>query len=291
MVDAWPWYAGRMTDAGLSGQTFLVTGANTGIGRATAESLAKRGAKVLLACRSEEKTRPVLESIRADGAGSAEFVALDLADLVSVRRCAEQVLAKDVPLHGLINNAGLAGLRGQTKQGFELTFGTNHLGHFLLTTLLLPRVRAVKGRIVNVASKAHYDAKTIDWSLLRERTKSITGLPEYAVSKLCNILFTKELARGKAGDGVHSYALHPGVIASDAWRQVPQPFRWLMKLGMLSNEEGARTTLYCATSSDVSNDDGLYYDSCKPKRPSRLAEDADLAKKLWEESEEWVRVA
>lgn len=138
MVDAWPWYAGRMTDAGLSGQTFLVTGANTGIGRATAESLAKRGAKVLLACRSEEKTRPVLESIRADGAGSAEFVALNLADLVSVRRCAEQVLAKDVPLHGLINNAGLAGLRGQTKQGFELTFGTNHLGHFLLTTLLLP---------------------------------------------------------------------------------------------------------------------------------------------------------
>ena len=133
-----------MTDAGLSGQTFLVTGSNTGIGRVTAETLAKRGAKVLLACRSEEKTRPVVDGInagRAAGGGEAEFVALDLADLVSVRKCAEALLTKDVPLHGLINNAGLAGLRGVTKQGFELTFGTNHLGHFLLTQLLLPRLR------------------------------------------------------------------------------------------------------------------------------------------------------
>jgi len=279
-----------MVDGQLEGQTFLVTGSNTGIGRATAEALGRRGAKVLLACRSEEKTRPVLDAIRAAG-GDAEFLALDLADLVSVRRCAEAVLARDLPLHGLINNAGLAGLRGQTKQGFELTFGTNHLGHFLLTTLLLPRVRAVSGRIVNVSSKAHYDARSIDWAALRERTRSVTGLPEYAVSKLCNVLFTKELARGKAGDGVHSYALHPGVIASDAWRQVPQPFRWLLKLGMPSTAEGARTSLYCATSPDVGAADGLYYDSCKEKRPSRLAEDAELAAKLWRQSEEWVAAA
>jgi retinol dehydrogenase-12 len=281
----------RMTDTTLGGQTFLVTGANTGIGRATAESLAKRGAKVILACRSEDKTRPVLDAIRAAG-GAAEFVSLDLADLVSVRRCAEGLLAKDVPLHGLINNAGLAGLRGQTKQGFELTFGTNHLGHFLLTTLLLSRVRAVKGRIVNVSSKAHYDVKPsatpIPWDALRQRTRTVTGLPEYAVSKLCNVLFTKELARGKAGEGVHSYALHPGVIASDAWRQVPQPFRWLLKLGMLSNEDGARTSLYCATSPDVAGEDGLYYDTSKTKPPSKYAEDAELAKTLWAKSEEWV---
>jgi NAD(P)-dependent dehydrogenase (short-subunit alcohol dehydrogenase family) len=265
-----------------------VTGANTGIGRVTAEELARRGAKVLLACRSEDKTRPVIDAITA-AKGTAEFVALDLADLTSVRRCADGLREKDVRLHGLINNAGLAGLRGETKQGFELTFGTNHLGHFLLTTLLLPSVRAVSGRIVNVASKAHYDAKAIDWESLRQRTKSMTGLPEYAVSKLCNVLFTKELARDKAGAGVHSYALHPGVVASDAWRQIPQPFRWLMKLGMISNEDGAKTTLYCATSKEVAAEDGLYYDSCKTKRPSRLADDAALATTLWSKSEEWVR--
>ena len=283
-----------MTDAGLSGQTFLVTGSNTGIGRVTAETLAKRGAKVLLACRSEEKTRPVVDGInagRAAGGGEAEFVALDLADLVSVRKCAEALLTKDVPLHGIINNAGLAGLRGVTKQGFELTFGTNHLGHFLLTTLLLPRVRAVSGRIVNVASKAHYDAKPIDWALLRQPTRAVTGLPEYAVSKLCNVLFTKELAAGKAGAGVHSYSLHPGVVASDAWRQIPQPFRWLMKLGMISNEDGAKTSLYCATSPEVANDDGLYYDTCKPKRPSKLAQEPALATELWARSEAWVEEA
>jgi NAD(P)-dependent dehydrogenase (short-subunit alcohol dehydrogenase family) len=280
-----------MTDSDLAGQTFLVTGANTGIGRAATEALAARGAKVVLACRSEEKTAPVLAALRASygaAGAAAEFVPLDLADLASVRRCAEGLLARDLPIHGLVNNAGLAGLRAQTKQGFEVAFGTNHLGHFLLTTLLLPKVRATKGRIVNVASKAHYDAKPIDWPSLREKTRSVTGLPEYAVSKLCNVLFTKELARGKAGEGVRSYALHPGVIASDAWRQVPQPFRWLLKLGMLSNEEGARTTVYCATSPEVAGDDGLYYDSCKTKRPSALAEDAELAKKLWSTSEEWV---
>jgi NAD(P)-dependent dehydrogenase (short-subunit alcohol dehydrogenase family) len=269
-----------MATKDLTGKTYLVTGANTGIGRVTAETLAARGGKVLLACRSEEKTRPVIEGIKAAG-GEADFVALDLADLTSVRKAADSVLAKD--------NAGLAGLRGETKQGFELTFGTNHLGHFFLTTLLLPLVQKVSGRIVNVASKAHYDAKPIDWSLVRGRTRTVTGLPEYAVSKLSNVLFTKELAGGKAGSGVHSYALHPGVVASDAWRQIPQPFRWLMKLGMISLEEGARTTLFCATSPEVANDDGLYYDSCKPKRPSALALDGGLAKELWSRSEEWIK--
>jgi len=276
-----------MTNAELAGRTYVVTGANTGIGRVTAEVLAGRGGKVLLACRSEEKARPVIDGIRSAG-GDAAFVGLDLADLASVRRAAEDLLAKDDPIHVLVNNAGLAGLRGETKQGFELTFGTNHLGHFLWTTMLLPKVRATKGRIVNVSSKAHYDAKAIDWSLVRGKTRSMTGLPEYAVSKLCNVLFTKELARGKAGEGVHSYALHPGVIASDAWRQVPQPFRWLMTRGMMSVDDGAKTTLHCATSSEVASDDGLYYDRCKPKPPSTLSEDVPLATELWQRSEEWV---
>jgi retinol dehydrogenase-12 len=277
-----------MTDRDLSGRVMLVTGSNTGIGRVTAEALAARGARVLLACRSRDKTLPVVEAIVAAG-GEAEFVPLDLADLESVRACAEQVLAKDEPLHVLVNNAGLVA-RGTTKQGFELIFGTNHLGHFLLTKLLLPRLRqsAPTARIVNVASKAHYQAKGIDFEALRRPTATITGVPEYAVSKLCNVLFTKELARGRAGDGVHGYAVHPGVVATDAWRRIPWPFVNLMKLFMITIEEGARTSVYCATSPDVAGDDGLYYDESKPRKPSRLAADEGLARQLWEKSEEWV---
>ena len=143
----------------LAGKVMLITGANTGIGRVTAEALAERGARVILACRSEEKTRPVVDGILAAG-GDARFIPLDLADLDSVRAAATKVLATDEPLHVLINNAGLAGLRGLTKQGFELIFGTNHLGHFLLTELLLPRLRkSAPARIVNVSSGSHYQAK------------------------------------------------------------------------------------------------------------------------------------
>src|SRR5262245_37527212 len=166
-------------DRDLAGKTFLVTGANTGIGRVTAETLARRGGKVFLACRSEDKTRPVLDAIRAAG-GEAEFLALDLGSLASVRASAKAFLDRGEPLHVLINNAGLAGVRGLTKDGFELIFGTNHLGPFLFTTLLLPRLReSAPARIVNVSSKAHYEAKGIDWDVLRKPTATITGLREY----------------------------------------------------------------------------------------------------------------
>lgn len=153
-----------MTEQGsdLAGKVVLVTGANTGIGRVSAETLARRGAKVFLACRSEEKTRPVIEGIRASG-GAAEFLSLDLADLASVRRAARH-FATGEALHVLLNNAGLAGLQGLTRDGFEVAFGTNHLGHFLLTMLLLPRLReTAPARIVNVASTAHYQAKGLDF--------------------------------------------------------------------------------------------------------------------------------
>lgn len=272
----------------LAGRTMLVTGANTGIGRATAEGLARRGARVFLACRSEEKTRPVIDAIRAAG-GDAELLALDLADLVSVRAAAAAFLATGEKLHVLVNNAGLAGKQGTTKQGFELAFGTNHLGHFLFTTLLLPRLReSTPARIVNVSSEGHYRAKGIDWAALRRPPTTITAFPEYCVSKLCNVLFTKELARGRAGEGVHSYSLHPGGVASDAWREVPWGVRHLMKLFLITNEEGARTQLWCATSPDVADHDGRYYDKCQEKRPSRLADDVELAHTLWTKSEEWT---
>ncbi len=271
----------------LSGKLVLVTGCNTGIGRVTAEALAKRGARVLLANRSEEKTAPVLEAIRAAG-GHAELLLLDLGDLDAVRGAAEKVLARGEPLPLVVANAGLAGQRGATAQGFELAFGTNHLGHYLLVRLLLPAIeRASEARVVVVASKSHYDADAIDWPALRHPTASLTGLPEYAVSKASNVLFARELAR-RVPEHVHTYALHPGVVASDAWRRVPWGVRHLMKLFMISNEEGAKTTLWCATGDEVRAQSGLYYDACKEKRPSRLALDDALARELWDKSAAWV---
>jgi NAD(P)-dependent dehydrogenase (short-subunit alcohol dehydrogenase family) len=243
---------------------------------------------VLLACRDAGKAEPVLRAI-ADAGGKATLLSLDLGDLASVRHCAKEVLAREEPLHVLINNAGLAGQRRVTKQGFEQTFGVNHLGHFLLTQLLLPRLlEQPHSRVVNVSSKAHYQARGIDFAALRERAKGFGGIYAYAVSKLANVLHAKELARRYGEQGLHAYSLHPGVVASDVWRQVPQPFRWFMMRTMLSNEEGAKTTLYCATSPDVAGQNGLYYDECRVKEPSSAALDRELSRKLWEESERMV---
>jgi NAD(P)-dependent dehydrogenase (short-subunit alcohol dehydrogenase family) len=164
----------------------------------------------------------------------------------------------------------------------------NHLGHFLLTELLIERLAATApARIVNVSSGSHYQAKAIDYEAVRKPTKSVTGLPEYAVSKLCNVLFTQELARRHEPSSVSAYALHPGVIASDAWRRMPFPVRSLMKLFMKSTDEGAKTSLYCATSADVAGTSGRYYDACKEKAPSELAT-PELAAELWERSAAWT---
>lgn len=279
-----------MSDAyDLEGRTVLVTGANSGIGLHTALGLARRGATVVVACRSHERATPVLEGIAAlEGPGSARFVALDLADLASVRRCAEDVLALDLPLHVLVNNAGVAGQRGRTVDGFELAFGINHLGHFLLTELLLDRLRAsAPARVVAVASVGHRQARGIDFDAVQRPTRSFTGLPEYAVSKLANILFVQELARREAGSGVTTYALHPGAIASNVWRRVPWPVQPVMKAFMRSSEEGAATSLYCATAPELASVSGRYYDKCAEKRPSVVATPL-LATELWARSEAWV---
>ncbi len=271
----------------LQGKTALVTGANTGIGRVTAIELAKQGAHVILACRSEEKTRPVLAEI----GDNAEFVRLDLADLASVRSCAEAFLGRGEPLTLLVNNAGLAGAHGRTKDGFELGFGTNHVGHYLFTRLLLPALeRAGEARVVTVASHGHYRAPGIDWDAVKRPTKTTTAFPEYCVSKLANVLFTSELAR-RGPKSVRTYSLHPGAVASDVWREVPWGLRHVVRLFMLSNEQGAKTTLYCATSDAVKDESGLYYDRCKEKPASDLARNASLAGELWERTAEWVGLA
>ena len=278
----------------LTNKLFIVTGANTGIGKITAMELARAGAHVVLACRSKDKTTPVIDEIKREtGNGNVEYVSLDLGDLASVRACAETILAKNVPIHGLINNAGLAGKRGTTKDGFELTWGTNHLGPYLFTRLLLDRIKqAGTARIVNVASHSHYSAKGIDWDAMQKPTKTRTGLAEYAQSKLSNVLFTKELARRLEGTGVTTYALHPGVVATDVWRNVPAPLRWVIKKFMITPEKGAEASLRCAMAPELADQTGRYYAvGGKETEPNRLADDVELAKTLWTKSAEWTGLA
>jgi len=279
-----------MTDlTSMAGRTFLVTGANAGIGYATAQDLAARGGRVWLACRSRAKGEAAVAAISAaSGSGQVRLLHLDLSDLASVRQCASEFVALGEPLHVLINNAGLGGARGRTADGFEIHFGVNHLGHFALTQALLPLLRdSAPARIVTVASDSHYQAKGINFEGLRNRTKGITGLPEYAVSKLCNVLFAAELGRRLDGTGVTAYSLHPGVVASQIWRRVPWPARQLVTRRMLTIEQGARTSLYCATSPDVAGESGKYYESCREREPSKLVT-PELAASLWEYSEKSI---
>ena len=276
-------------------QTMLITGANTGIGKAAAEALAAQGHRLYLACRSADKTRPVIDEItQKTGNRDVRFLPLDLTSLDSVRACAAAFVDTGDPLHVLMNNAGVAGQRGFTADGFELTFGVNHLGHFLLTMLLLePLKQSAPSRIVNVSSIAHTQAKGIDWEAVRKPTRNVTALPEYAVSKLANVLFTQELARRLNGTGVAAYAVHPGGIGSDIWsRRLPGfirgPVNTVIGLVMKSPAEGARTQVWCATAPELATESGHYYDGCKEKPASAVAT-PELAAELWKRSEAWTK--
>jgi retinol dehydrogenase 12 len=278
----------------LAGKNFIITGANSGIGQVAAREFAQRGAHVIMACRSMERATPVADAIKQEtGNANVEVVQLDVSNLDSVRRCAEALLARDLPIHGLLNNAGItAGLRGEkqlTKDGFEPTFGTNHLGHYLFTRLLLDRIKNTPGaRIVNTSSHSHYFAKKVDWDALRKKP-SFTGLREYNVSKLANVLFTKELAKKLAGTGVTVYATHPGQVATNIWNRLPGPLRKLFTRNFLTPEQGARSIIHLATAPEVATQTGLYYDEHgKEKRPSRLSQDESLATMLWAKSAEWT---
>ena len=275
----------------LRDKTFVITGANTGIGRANAIALAERKmGRLVVAARSLERTEPVLAELRAKNPeGKVDFVALDLSDLASVRKAADEVLAMDLTIDALINNAGIAGVRGQTKDGFELAFGTNHVGHYLWTEKLLPAVkRAKQGRIVVVASHAHYRAKGIDWDAARAPSATVSAFPEYCVSKLANVLHAKELARRLAGTSVTTYALHPGGVASDIWKRRLGPFAMLLRPFLITNEQGMKTQLRCETDPALARETGLYYARERPKEASALARDEELQDELEARSRAWV---
>jgi len=279
-----------LTLPNLDGKLCLVTGGNSGIGRVTATELARAGAHVIIACRSIERTKPILSEMRrAAESERIELMRLDLASFASVRAFAADFLKRDLALHVLVNNAGLAGTRGVTADGFELAFGTNYLGHFLLTNLLVERLEAsAPARIVNVASVLHHAARRIDFAAVERKTRTLTGVHEYSVSKLALVLFTKELALRLAGRGLTSYAVHPGAVASDIWRRIWWPARPLAKTVMITPEAGAKTTLYCATAPELATQSGRYYVRCREHRPSRIAQDRALAAELWRRSAEWT---
>jgi NAD(P)-dependent dehydrogenase (short-subunit alcohol dehydrogenase family) len=180
-------------------------------------------------------------------------------------------------------------MRGLTKDGFEMTFGVNHLGHFLLTQLLLEKLKSSgPSRVVTVSSRAHKRALGIDWDALCRPTSTWTGIREYAVSKLANLLFSSELAKRVQGTSVPTYALHPGVVDTEIWRAVPNWTRPLLRLrGFLTPVEGALTTLHCAMHAPQ-QESGLYYADSKPTLPAPLGQNSELAATLWERSEKWT---
>src|SRR6185437_617144 len=244
-----------------------------------------------LAARSEERTNAVIGEIRRlDASADVQFLSLDLASFASIRAAAQWLLDSGRRIDVLMNNAGVAGTSGLTEDGFEITIGTNYIGPFYLTSLLLPRLLdAPNGRIVNVASVAHERVKAFDWTWIERRAAGApSGFPMYAASKLMNILHARELARRLAGTRVTTYALHPGAVASNIWRSLPWPVRRAMMLFMLSNEKGARTQVWCATAPELATSSGRYYYKCRDARGTALSREEALAAELYERTERAV---
>lgn len=260
--------------------TALITGANSGIGRITALGLARAGFDLIAAGRSASRIAPVIDAITSEG-GSAEFLELDLASLSSVRSAATRFAGSGRMLDLLVNNAGIGvNRRGRTVDGFEVHFGVNHLGHFLLTDRLREFLNP-GGRVVSLASSVHFRARGIDFDRLTKPTRLI-GYSEYAVSKLANILFIRELARREPQ--LRAYAVHPGLVDTPL---IPGPIRLLMRRSILTPEQGADTVLWCSTSDDVADESGNYYQRRTQTSPSPPAQDDTLARELWQRSAEW----
>jgi len=283
--------------ASMEGKTVLITGCNTGIGKETAKDLSKRGAKVVMACRNLELAEKAAEEVKNVGKGQVSVMKLDLASLDSVRAFAKEYNETEERLDVLINNAGVMLLpeKTHTADGYETTIGVNHLGHFLLTNLLLDKLRASKpSRIVNVSSLAHEKGK-IDLGDLNYATKPWDSMAAYRQSKLANVLFSRQLAKLLEKDEVTVYSLHPGVVRTELGRHIIQKlgiFAYL--LGALiwpftkNPAQGAQTTIYCAVDEEISGHSGRYYSDCKEKDAAPQAQDDETAEKLWELSEKLV---
>lgn len=284
-----------ISEAKMDGKTVLITGANTGIGKETAIDLAKRGARVIMACRDMKKGETALNDV-AEQSGSSKLVLkqLDLASLASVRAFAEDVTNTESKLHVLINNAGVmvpAELQ-KTQDGFEMQMGVNHLGHFLLTNLLLDLLKSSQpSRIVTVSSIAHaWFATSFNFDNMNGE-KFYKKWDAYAQSKLANVMFTRELAKRLEGTGVTANSLHPGAVRTELQRHattIENIGMQFMYLFFKTPKEGAQTSIHLAVSEEVEGMTGLYFSDCKVKEASRGAQDDVATKKLWEISAQLV---
>uniref|UniRef100_A0A8C1EE37 Si:ch211-107o10.3 n=1 Tax=Cyprinus carpio carpio TaxID=630221 RepID=A0A8C1EE37_CYPCA len=295
------WLAGGVcrSKARLDGKTVLITGANTGIGKETAVDMAKRGARVILACRDMGRANKAADEVRKrSGNGNVVVKMLDLASLQSVRALAKDIQQTEERLDILINNAGIMMCpQWKTDDGFEMQFGVNHLGHFLLTNLLLDLLKkSTPSRVVNVSSLAHEKGKIHFDDINLE--KNYDPLVSYRQSKLANILFTRELAVRLKGTGVTTYALHPGLIQTELGRHFfPSLSLWKRLLFMpffffvKTPWQGAQTTIYCAVDESLQNTSGLYYSDCTPKEAAPQGRDDAAARRLWDLSASMVGLA
>uniref|UniRef100_A0A8C6T2K5 Dehydrogenase/reductase (SDR family) member 13a, tandem duplicate 2 n=2 Tax=Neogobius melanostomus TaxID=47308 RepID=A0A8C6T2K5_9GOBI len=285
----------------MAGKTVVITGGNGGIGKATALGLARRGARVIMGCRNQSTAdAAILEIQQETGSTDVVYRRLDLASLTSVRDFAENLLKTEPRIDLLINNAGLVG-DGRTEDGFGIQFGVNHLGHFMLTVLLLDKLKeSPAARVITVSSMAHRWGN-VDFQVLSQTRDLGTGsyswqfFAAYCNSKLCNVLFTRELSRRLRGTSVSCFCLHPGVIRTELARNISLWQKVIVepisRLFFLSPEEGAQTTLHCALQEGLEELSGSYFCCCGEQEPAPHAKDDKAALRLWEESERFCGLA
>ena len=283
-------------DLTMQGKVVLITGGNAGVGKETAVGLARKGADVVFTARDATRGADALADIRArSGSDTVEVMALDLSDFASIRSFADTFLASRDRLDVLVNNAGLVQQqRAVTSEGFEMTFGVNHVGHVLLTSLLLDRLRAsAPARVVVVSSHAHkHCGGGLDFDDLQSE-QSYKPFQVYGKTKLANIHFTREQARRVDPAEVTVNALHPGFVASRFGRDgdTGRLGDVAMVLGRpvaISPEKGARTSIWLASSPDVAGTTGGYFYRGKPSTPSKLAQDDEIARRLWSATDDLV---
>lgn len=281
----------------LAGKTIVVTGATSGIGLETARALARRGARVVACARARSKGEAAQRDIERTTGAAPELVVFDLASMDDVRRGARELLARFDRIDVLVNNAATMHPRRElTVDGFETTFATNHLGPFLLTNLLLDRLREnTEARVVNVAARAHRRCPGLRFDDLGFARGRYVATAAYNHSKLANVAFTIELARRLHGSTVTTNALHPGVVQTElgqdgeiggltgiAWRLI-QPL-------LMSPVDGAASTLHCATAPELARISGAYFDAGEIHRLGRVARNTESARRLWTISAELVRL-
>jgi NAD(P)-dependent dehydrogenase (short-subunit alcohol dehydrogenase family) len=273
----------------MDGKVVVLTGGTSGIGQVAAVELARQGARIVLIARDRARVAQALAAISGAGPGVAHrAVYADLANIAQTHRVAAEILTTEPRIDVLVNNAGaLFNRRQLSPEGLEMTFAVNHMAYFVLTEALTPTLkRSGPARIVNTASAAHRGAK-LDFDDLQSE-QAYSGFQVYGRSKLCNILFTRELARRLQGSGVTANCLHPGFVATrfgDRSGGLLQAVMPIAKLGAISPVKGAETIVYLASSPEVASVSGLYFYRDKPETPSPEAQDDNAAARLWAESE------